>query len=281
MEKISEDILKSRQSDIVFLEDFRILIDTYLIKGIAPSEDQGPFPDINISEYKKLMSQPKYIELRKSINEMKHRAQKLLYECRVPNQMVEYPAPAVGGPILKFDLFDLVVSNKCGQNVDKSEFLDRIDQAIGVLRNWKEKAPIKNEGRKLVVTNGFVFIAMPISDEHPELNDVMDSIKDVCREMGLTSERVDEPKDNSRITDRIIESLNSSEYVIADLTFSRQNVYYEAGYAHGIGKVPIYIARKDTKIEFDLKDYPIIFFGTNRELKEKLRSRLLALKNRK
>jgi hypothetical protein len=53
--------------------------------------------------------------------------------------------------------------------------------------------------------------------------------------------------------------------------------FYEAGYAQGIGKVPIYIARKGTNLEFDLKDYPVIFFESYRELKSKLESRLRAL----
>jgi hypothetical protein len=54
-------------------------------------------------------------------------------------------------------------------------------------------------------------------------------------------------------------------------------VYFEAGYAHGKGKVPIYLAREGTKLEFDLKDYPVIFFGNMKELKESLEKRLRAL----
>jgi hypothetical protein len=41
--------------------------------------------------------------------------------------------------------------------------------------------------------------------------------------------------------------------------------------------LPIYIARKDTKPEFDIKDYPIIFFENNRELKDRLTARLRSL----
>lgn len=61
-----------------------------------------------------------------------------------------------------------------------------------------------------------------------------------------------------------MESIQKAEYVIVDLTESRPNVFYEAGYAQGIGKIPIYIAKKGTELEFDLKDYPVIFFDSYR-----------------
>jgi hypothetical protein len=52
--------------------------------------------------------------------------------------------------------------------------------------------------------------------------------------------------------------------------------FYEAGYAHGLNKIPIYIARHGTKIHFDLHDYPIIFFHNMKELREGLAKRLRA-----
>ena len=94
---------------------------------------------------------------------------------------------------------------------------------------------------------------------------------------GLQAERVDEVQSNERITDRILESIRRAEYVVADLTGARPNVFYEAGYAQGLGKIPIYIARAGTKLEFDLKDYPVIFFSGMRQLKEALETRLRGL----
>src|SRR5262249_32664508 len=128
------------------------------------------------------------------------------------------------------------------------------------------------------VAQGFVFIAMPMDPTEPALDDVHDTVKEVALDLGLTAERVDDPESNDRITDRILGSLEKAQFVVVDLTLSRTNVYYEAGYAHALGKVPIYIAKRGTMIEFDLKDYPVIFFTTNRELKDGLRRRLAALK---
>ena len=119
---------------------------------------------------------------------------------------------------------------------------------------------------------------MPMNtDNDPYLDDVHDAIKEVANQLGLIAERVDEPATNAPITDRILESIQRAEYVIADLTHSRPNVYYEAGFAHALSKTPIYIARANTAVEFDLKDYPVIFFRNIRELKAGLTKRLKGL----
>lgn len=117
---------------------------------------------------------------------------------------------------------------------------------------------------------------MPIGPANP-YDDVLDAIKETCRNCGLTAERVDEAQVNERITDRILESIQKAQYVIVDLSEARPNVFYEAGYAQGIGKLPVYVARQGTEIEFDLKDYPVIFFNSYRELKKKLEARLRGL----
>lgn len=55
-------------------------------------------------------------------------------------------------------------------------------------------------------------------------------------------------------------------------------MFFEAGYAHGRGKIPIYIARRGTVLHFDIKDYPVISFRNMRELKDGLTFRPLGLK---
>lgn len=124
---------------------------------------------------------------------------------------------------------------------------------------------------------GYAFVAMPMDPEDHALVDVLDAIKDAAKRCGIIAERVDEPNSNDRITDRILESIRRAGHVIVDLTNSRPNVFFEAGYAHGFGKIPIYIAKHGTALEFDLKDYPVIFFKNMKELKEKLEKRLKGL----
>ena len=57
----------------------------------------------------------------------------------------------------------------------------------------------------------------------------------------------------------------------------RGSVYYEAGFAHGLGIPVIYLCRKDSELAFDTNHYPHIIWNDTSELREQLRSRILAL----
>ena len=129
--------------------------------------------------------------------------------------------------------------------------------------------------------SGFVFIAMPMSPDDPSLEDVHEALKDVAQDLGLTAERTDDVQTNEQITHRIIKSLEQAEFVVVDLSNSRTNVYYEAGYAEALGKTPIYIAKADTDIGFDVHDYPVIFFKNMTGLKRDLKKRLQGLMDQK
>ena len=117
-----------------------------------------------------------------------------------------------------------------------------------------------------------------MDQEDPALVDVLEAVKEAALKCGVQAERIDEPQSNERITDRIIESIQRAEYVIVDLSNSKPNVYFEAGYAHGLGKIPIYFAKHGTKLEFDLKDYPVLFFRNLKELKKSIETRIKGLK---
>lgn len=267
-----------RQRDIEFLETFRQKVKDYLFLGYAPSEywaSEGSGAHIMHEELKK----PHLQQLRREINEMKWRANQLLSELSIATIIVQYPPPAIGGPVLEFNLLDLITENESARNLYVESIIDKIDQAIGILKHQPESdaktleppTPVFKEDK------GFVFIAMPMSAEDPILEDVHHTIKAVALSVGLIAERVDEQITTERITDRVLESLHRAGFVIADLTYNKPNIYYEAGYAHALGKVPIYIAREGTTIEFDLKDYPVIFFCNMSKLKAELVRRLSGL----
>lgn len=214
--------------------------------------------------------------LRSFINQEKPWVRQEVMEAKCHRLVLITPPPGIGGPIINgSDPFDNIFEHPYGQSV-VSHIIDIIDATIGVLRSLPEKATSEHaqplmEGN--IVTN-YAFIAMPMDEKIRDLDDVLDAIKQVCQGCGIQAERVDEAPSNERITDRIVESIRRARFVIVDLTHQKPNVYWEAGYAHGIKKTPIYIARKGTKIEFDLKDYPVIFFATCRELKFLLQKRL-------
>ena len=127
---------------------------------------------------------------------------------------------------------------------------------------------------------GYAFVAMPMNPDDHSLIDVLEAVKDAATKCGINAERIDEVQSNEPITDRILKSIQRAEYIIVDLTYSKPNVFFEAGYAHGIGKIPIYFAKERTKIEFDLKDYPVLFFRNLKELKDAIEKRINGLKNK-
>jgi hypothetical protein len=125
---------------------------------------------------------------------------------------------------------------------------------------------------------GYAFIAMAMDPNDPSLEDVLDAIKDGASKCDITAERIDEASSNEPITVRMLTAIETAEFVVVDLTNARPNVYYEAGYAQGLGKTPIYLARKGTDIPFDVKDYPVIFYPNMRDLKTSLAERLAAVR---
>ena len=139
-----------------------------------------------------------------------------------------------------------------------------------------EKQTLKPNNTTLIVKSS-AFVAMAIDPTDASLDDILDTIKSACEECGIHAKRIDEDQSNDRITDRIVDSIRTAEFVIVDLTLARPNVFFEAGFAHGLGKTPVYIAKQGTKPEFDIKDYPIIFFRNMKELKLRLNERLKGL----
>lgn len=189
------------------------------------------------------------------------------------------PPPAVGGLIMRdIDPFSMLFEKPYRMSMVPL-VTDMIDKTIGVLQNGprEQKATQKPAQVEYETRNNYAFVAMPIDPTKPELEDVLDAIKEGAARCGVQAERVDSVESNERITDRILESIRKAEFVIVDLTLSRPNVFFEAGYSHGIGKTPIYVAREGTPLEFDLKDYPVIFFKNMKQLKDGIEKRIRAL----
>jgi Tfp pilus assembly protein PilF len=58
----------------------------------------------------------------------------------------------------------------------------------------------------------------------------------------------------------IIESIKQSDIIIADISTTNPNVFYELGLAHAFGKQTILLSRKNSTIPFDLADSRIILY---------------------
>lgn len=124
------------------------------------------------------------------------------------------------------------------------------------------------------------FVISPIGEEGSEIRKRADKvfkyiISPVCEECEFEAIRVDKVNQADAITQTIIDYLNNSELVIADITGHNPNAFYEMGYRASTGKPMIYLKEKDEKIPFDIAgirtfDYDLSDLDSVAEVKTRL-----------
>ena len=125
------------------------------------------------------------------------------------------------------------------------------------------------------------FIMMATDNSKPELEDIKNGIKEAFSVFGIQAITADEIEHDEAITDRILDKIETSEFLIADLTHERPNVYYEIGYAHARNKRVILFRKKDTKLHFDVAHRNCPEYENTTDLKRRLRTRLEAVTNKR
>ncbi len=65
--------------------------------------------------------------------------------------------------------------------------------------------------------------------------------------------RIDLSEHNEKICDRILAEIRKSSLVVADFTGQRSGVFFEAGFALGLG-IPVIWCCKDTDVEMRIED---------------------------
>ncbi len=124
------------------------------------------------------------------------------------------------------------------------------------------------------------FVAMWFSEE---MNDGYDNgVKPGIESAGYKPVRIDQKADVNKIDDEIIAEIRRSRFLVADFTQgkdgARGGVYFEAGFAYGLGIPVIHTCRKDTidKLAFDTRQYNHIVWETPEELRDALAKRISA-----
>jgi hypothetical protein len=119
-----------------------------------------------------------------------------------------------------------------------------------------------------------IFVIMKFDD--PALDSAYQgAIKAVSQnEFGFRVLRVDEIHDAGQIAHQVLDNISKSEIVLAELSGGRPNCYYEAGFAHALGKTMIFCIRHGENPHFDLTGYRFIQWRTEEDLRRQLRQYL-------
>lgn len=124
------------------------------------------------------------------------------------------------------------------------------------------------------------FVVSPIGEEGSVTRINADKlfkyiIKPVCADCDFEAIRVDKLNDANSITQTIIDYLDKSELVIADITEHNPNVFYEMGYRARTKKPIIHLKSKGENLPFDINtiralEYDLTDLDSVEEIKKRL-----------
>lgn len=132
------------------------------------------------------------------------------------------------------------------------------------------------------------FVAMWFDAEMSEAYE--EGLAPALRDAGYVPVRIDRKEHNNKIDDEIIAEIRLSKFLIADFTSGvfkdggagvhvpRGGVYYEAGYARGLGMDVIACVREDQigQVHFDTRQISHVLWNTAADLRERLYNRIVA-----
>lgn len=108
------------------------------------------------------------------------------------------------------------------------------------------------------------FVAIWFDEKMKQMYD--EAFTKAIQEAGYRPHRVDQREYNDKIDDEIIAEIRRSRFIVADFTGQRGGVYYEAGFAKGLGLGVIFTCKKDEidKLHFDIRQYNCIDWEEDR-----------------
>lgn len=128
-------------------------------------------------------------------------------------------------------------------------------------KGWERVDAIQRDNRKKQT----VFIAMPFSPSNENIKDnvihkeriavIRRCVNEAIRKSGYIPITIDAKEHNNNIVEEIYYEIKNAAFVISDLSAHRGGVYYEAGYAKGLGKEVIFSCHESyfKDIHFDVK----------------------------
>lgn len=128
------------------------------------------------------------------------------------------------------------------------------------------------------IDSQIAFIAMWFNKKMQPLRDCL---KIAIRKSGYEPKLADEHEHVNRIDDEIIALIRQSKFIVADYTGQRGGVYFESGFAHGLGLPVVWTCKEDDldNLHFDTSHYNFLTWEEDKfpEFEEKLKNRILAV----
>jgi hypothetical protein len=105
-----------------------------------------------------------------------------------------------------------------------------------------------------------------------------DGLKPAIEAAGYEPIRLDETEHNNKICDEIIAKIRRARFVVADCTGQSRGVYYEAGFATGLGVPVLFTFREGDEdgLHFDVRQFNTVRWTDAADLKSKLTTRICA-----
>ncbi|MES2770223.1 MAG: nucleoside 2-deoxyribosyltransferase [Bdellovibrionota bacterium] len=124
-----------------------------------------------------------------------------------------------------------------------------------------------------------VFIATQFKWTEGNSQDAIDAIKNACKDCGYDANVVSQAHTDN-ITNKIMSEIKDSKFVVAELTYNNRGVYFESGYARGLGKPVFHLIKSDhvdgddkegKRIHFDIQQIMYRQWDNYEQLREMLR----------
>ena len=107
----------------------------------------------------------------------------------------------------------------------------------------------------------YVFVLMPFDEDFNDIYELF--VKAEMKRAGFSVDRADDIESQQNILRDILERIDKSDLIVADLTNSNPNVFYELGLAHALKKPVILITQSVDDVPFDLKSYRLLEYSTH------------------
>lgn len=126
-------------------------------------------------------------------------------------------------------------------------------------------------------TSSQAFVAMWFDESMKQAYEI--GFSKAITKSGYEPFRIDRKEHSGKIDDQIIAEIRRSAFVVADFTEHRGGVYYEAGFAHGLGRNVIFTCQREhlDKLHFDVRQYNTIAWERVQDIVVPLQNRILAL----